>query len=114
MSKAQIWKIIFFFHVNKPNNIFPDFSRLRRDPDKNRGKILSSGLETNQEYHHDNERRPIMSEMPSTTPITGRTGLGSNTYLNTSVKKYLFAEIFSRWWKLINRLFALSRESPIV
>jgi len=29
MSKDQVWKIISFFHNNRPKNFFPYFSRLR-------------------------------------------------------------------------------------
>ena len=32
MSKDQVWKIIFFFHINNPKKIiFPDFSRLENN-----------------------------------------------------------------------------------
>jgi len=31
MSKDQVWKIICFFHTNRPKTCFPDFSRLEND-----------------------------------------------------------------------------------
>jgi len=31
MSKDHVWKIIFFFHSNRPKNFFPDSSRLESD-----------------------------------------------------------------------------------
>jgi len=35
MSKDQVWKKIFCYHANRLKHVFPDFSRLRRNPGMN-------------------------------------------------------------------------------
>jgi len=57
MSKDQTWKIIFFFHTNRPQNFFPYFSRMEND------QIFSMLFQTPEEFRLCHPQTQFPSEL---------------------------------------------------